>query len=209
MTISNATIESPLIDHGEMLDYGSTTDQSSSSSHSELTTTSPENKSALLDRGLIMIYLNDACLAFLDMGHFVLLPLFYSTSIPLGGLGLDPYRIGILLGTSGVFNAIMQARLLGVLIRKFGARKVYITSFPGLTVCVTLYPIMKQLVQHFERVNYLVIICMVVQLSFYALSFSSYGTYLYFSLAQVTSPNLILKVLCKLSWHSMYPVVDM
>ena len=211
MTIPDATIESPLINHGERLDYGSTTDQvqSSSSSHSEHTTTTSENKRVLLDPGLIMIYINFTCLAFLDMGHFVLLPLFYSTSIPLGGLGLDPYRIGIMLGTFGFCNAIVQARLLGVVIRKFGARKVYITSFPGLTVCVTLYPIMKHLVRRFESVNYLIIICIVVQLSFQTFIFSSYGTYLFFSLAQVTSSNLIMKVLCKLSWHSMYPVVDM
>jgi len=123
-----------------------------------------------------MIYLNYVSLAFLDMSHFVLLPLFYSTSIPLSGLGLDPYRIGITLGSFGFTNAIVQARLLGPLIRKFGARKMYIISFPGLLVCVTMYPIMRHFVQHFGRVNNVIIICMIIQLSFQMLIFSSYGS---------------------------------
>ncbi|KAF8813375.1 major facilitator superfamily multidrug-resistance, DHA1 sub-family [Phlegmacium glaucopus] len=174
----DATIESPLINHGERLDYGTTTDQvqSSTSSPSETSTTSPENKPALLNRGLIMIYLNIVSLAFIDMGHFVLLPLFYSTSIQLGGLGLDPYLIGITLGSFGCVNAVVQARLLGPLIRKFGARKMYITCFPGLLVCITLYPIMRHFIHHFGRVNNVIIICMIIQLSFQMLVFASYGS---------------------------------
>jgi hypothetical protein len=125
-----------------------------------------------------MIYLNYVSLSFLDMGHFVLLPLFYSTSIPSGGLGLDPYKIGIALGTIGFVNAIVQARFLGPLIRKFGARKFYIICFPGLFGCYTLYPIMRYFTQRFGRVNNLVIVFMIVQLSFQMLVSASYGIYL-------------------------------
>ena len=126
-----------------------------------------------------MIYLNFASLSFLDMGHSALLPLFYSTSIPSGGLGLDPYKIGITLGSFGCINAIVQARFLGSSIRKFGARKLYILSFPGLFACVTLYPIIRYLAQRFEGVNNVVIVCMIIQLSFQMTIFTSYGTYLY------------------------------
>ena len=172
------TVNTPLINHGESLDYGTTTVQIQSSP-SESTTTS-QDKPPLFNRGLIFIYLNFASLSFLDMGYFALLPLFYSTPIPLGGVGLDPYKIGIALGSFGCFNAIVQARFLGPSIRKFGARKVYIFSFPGLFGCVSLYPIIRYFAQRFGRVNNLVIVCMIVQLSFQMLIFSSYGTYLYF-----------------------------
>ena len=167
-------METPLINHGESLDYGTTTVQGQSS-----TTSSPKDKPALFNRGLIMIYLNFASLSFLDMGYSALLPLFYSTSIPLGGLGLDPYNIGITLGTFGCVNAMVQARFLGPSIRKFGARKMYILSFPGLFACVTLYPVIRHFAQRFGKVNNLVIVCMMVQLSFQMLIFVSYGTYLY------------------------------
>ena len=153
-----------------------------------------------------MIYLNYASLSFLEMGYGSLLPLFYSTSIPLGGVGLDPYMIGITLGTFGGVNAIVQAIFLGPLIRRFGARKMYILSFPGLFACVSLYPIIRYFAQRFGTVNNVVIICMIAQLSFQMLLFVSYGTYLLFFVG--SSSNLISKVLCKLSWRSMYLKVD-
>ena len=173
--IHDGTIETPLMDHGERLDYGTTTVQSSPS---EFTMTNPDNK-PLLDRKLMMIYLNLVSLSFLDMSHFVLLPLFYSTSIPLGGLGLDPLRIGIVLGSFGFVNAFVQAKFLGPLIRKFGARKMYIMCFPGLLAGITLYPIMRHFAQLYGRVNYVVIICIIVQRSFQVFTFASYGTFLY------------------------------
>ena len=178
--MADETIETPLINHGEGLDYGTTTLRVQSSSSSlESTSTTLEDKPPLLNRGLIMIYLNFVTLAFLDMGHFVLLPLFYSTSIPLGGLGLDPYKIGISLGTFGFVNAIVQATFLGPLIRKFGARKVYIICFPGLLGCFALYPILTHFTQRFGKVNSIVVVCMIIQLSFQMFIFASYGIYLF------------------------------
>ena len=170
------TLETPLINHEERFDYGTITPQPSPS---ESTTTIPENKPTLFNRGLIIIYFNYACLSFLDMSHVVLLPLLYSTSISSGGPDLDPFNIGIALGSFGCVNAILQLRFLGPFIRKFGARKVYITSFPCFFVCLALYPIMRYLIQHFGRVNYLVIVCMIAQLGFRMSISSSYGTYLY------------------------------
>jgi hypothetical protein len=171
---TTASVKTPLINHGENLDYGTTTVQGQSSP-SEFTITSPKDKPALFNRGLIIIYLNYASLSFLEMGYGSLLPLFYSTSIPLGGVGLDPYMIGITMGSFGGVNAIVQAIILGPLIRKFGARKMYIISFPGLFACVTLYPIIRYFAQRFGRVNNLVIVCMIVQLSFQMFIFVSYG----------------------------------
>jgi hypothetical protein len=158
----DSTAKTSLINHGERLDYGAadTTEQhqSSSSSNSHYDSSRPESDaSSFLTRGLLFIYLNNAVLSFLDMGNFVLLPLFYSTSITLGGLGLNPFTIGFTIGTFGFFNAMIQAKLLGPLIRKYGARKVYIASCPGLFICFTLYPVMRFLVQLSGRVDGFVI----------------------------------------------------
>ena len=111
------------------------------------------------------------------MAHFVLLPLFYSTSIPLGGLGLNPFIIGITFGTFGCINAVIQAKLLGPLIRRYGARKMYIVSCPCLFVCFTLYPVMRFLTQLSGRVDGFVIACMIIQMSFYMCIYCTYGTY--------------------------------
>ena len=202
------TVKTPLINHGESLDYGTTTVEVRSSPSGSTITNCSKDKSVLFNRGLILIYLNYAALSFLDMGYGALLPLFYSTSIPLGGVGLDPYKIGITLGSFGCVNAIVQARFLGPSIRKFGARKLYILSFPGLFACVTLYPIIRYFAQHFGRVNNLVVVCMVVQLSFQMLIFTSYGIYLHSRWFKSVALIFISKVLCKSSWHSMYLEAD-
>ena len=138
-----------------------------------------------------MIYLNFATLSFLSMGYSALQPLFYSTSIPLGGVGLDPYMIGIIMGSFGCANAILQARFLGPSIRRFGARKLYILSFPGLFAGVALFPIIKYFAQRFGRVNYPVVVCMIVQLSFRMLSSTTFGILPAFMLVQVTSSNYL------------------
>ncbi|KAF8813374.1 major facilitator superfamily multidrug-resistance, DHA1 sub-family [Phlegmacium glaucopus] len=176
--IPNATAKTSLINHGERLDYGTTdaTERSQSSSSSNSSSGLESNTSSFLTRGLLLIYLNYAALSFLDMGHFVLLPLFYSTSIPLGGLGLDPFRIGVTLGTFGCINAVIQANALGPLIRKYGARKMYIVSFPGLIACFALYPIMRHFAQTAGRVDGFVVACMMIQLSCYICIYIAYGS---------------------------------
>ena len=183
MVNPDATAKTSLINHGERFDYGATDTteqhQSSSSSNSEYDFSSrPEgHASSFLSRGLLFVYLNYAALSFLDMGFFVLLPLFYSTSIPLGGLGLDPFTIGVTFGTFGCINAVIQAKLLGPLIRKYGARKMYMLSCPGLFACFTLYPVMRFFAQRSGRVDGFVIACMMIQLGFNICTYFCYGTH--------------------------------
>ena len=181
-----STAKSSLINHGERLDYGATDateqQQSSSSSNSEYDSSGRESRaSSFLTRELLFIYLNYAALSFLDMGYYVLIPLFYSTSISLGGLGLNPLIIGITLGTFGCINAVIQAKLLGPLIRKYGARKMYIVSCPSLFVCLTLYPIMRFLAQLSGRVDGFVVACMMIQMGFYMGIYCAYGTYSFYT----------------------------
>ena len=191
MITSDATAKTSLINHGGRLDYGATDatelHQSPSSSSSEYDSLRPEGPaSSFLTRELLFIYLNYTALSFLDMGYFALLPLFYSTSISLGGLGLDPFIIGITFGTFGCINAVIQAKLLGPLIRKYGARKMYIVSCPSLFVCFTLYPVMRFLAQLSGRVDGFVIACMMIQMGFYMCIYSTYGIYLLYVGTQST-----------------------
>ena len=64
--------------------------------------------------------------AVIDMGVKVLLPLMFSTSIELGGLGFDPYHIGVIMSVWGIINAIFMITVFGRAIRKFGPRTVHI-----------------------------------------------------------------------------------
>ena len=177
MITPNATAKTSLIDHGESLDYGAThIAEYPQSPNSECDSAKLERHTPhFLTRGLLVIYLNLAALSFLEMGHCVLLPLFYSTSIPSGGLGLDPFKIGMTFGAFGCVRAVIQATVVGPLIRKYGARKMYIVSFPGFFACFTLYPIMRYFAQLSGRVDGIVIVCMIIQLIFDMCVYAAYG----------------------------------
>lgn len=184
--------ETRLLHHGEPPIYGAVEDLTTSvlstsssessgslESPSEGQITFPERAKPVFrhvfTRGLLSSLLNNALLAFLDMAHNTLLPLMYSTSIPLGGLGLDPFQIGLVLGGFGCVNAIGQAKFLGRLIRKYGARKVYIISFSCIVICFLMYPIMSFFAKRAGRVDGIVYTCMAIQLCFQAGIYSAYG----------------------------------
>ena len=68
-------------------------------------------------------------LAFTDMSYMALLPLIYSTFIPLGGLGFSPYQIGLIMGTFGLFNGIWNWAVLTRFLKKAGPRKTLIVCY--------------------------------------------------------------------------------
>ncbi|TFK27809.1 MFS general substrate transporter [Coprinopsis marcescibilis] len=96
--------------------------------------------SDLLVRDLVFTLINYAFLAFLDMANFALMPLIYSTPIEYGGLGMDPYTIGVILGCLGFANGVLQTMFLGPLIRRFGPSKVYITCFRAYLLAFCAFP---------------------------------------------------------------------
>ena len=71
---------------------------------------------------------NQVFLTFLDMCHTVLLPLMYSTSIPLGGLGLDPFHIGA-LGIFGCVNSLIQMKYMPFYLKIWRETGIYICNF--------------------------------------------------------------------------------
>ncbi|KAG1791787.1 uncharacterized protein BJ212DRAFT_1240099, partial [Suillus subaureus] len=51
---------------------------------------------------------NYAALSFLDIAFRAVQPVFFATPLELGGLGLDPPRIGNILAIYGVINGLFQ-----------------------------------------------------------------------------------------------------
>ncbi|KAF7762283.1 hypothetical protein Agabi119p4_8876 [Agaricus bisporus var. burnettii] len=108
-----------LLDYDESTDYGTTKNpmHSPSSSVSER----PTLRSMLTSKLTQVIIINYLFLSFTEMAYTVLVPLVYSTRIEFGGLGFNPYQIGMIMGIWGFINAFIQLYLLGALIRKYGA----------------------------------------------------------------------------------------
>ncbi|KAG6841116.1 hypothetical protein C0991_001685 [Blastosporella zonata] len=130
---------------------------------------------ALFVPRVMLTLLVHAFLAFSDMSTQVLLPLVYSTSISLGGLGFEPYRIGTIMGTWGLINATFQLTCLGWLLNKFGARKIQ--NFAHFSFCVVLafYPILSYFARRAGGADGFVWAIIAVQLTFALSNSAAYG----------------------------------
>jgi MFS family permease len=140
---------------------------------------------------------NYAFLAFDDMCVQVLLPLVFSTSIPLGGLGFDHYRIGTIVGAWGFTNAFVQGFLLGPIVRRFGARKPFIASQMSYAVVIGLYPPLTYFSQRAGRADAKVLVVMVVQLILQMSGSLGYGASLRSSLSSINLIPVIFQALVR------------
>ncbi|KAJ7888283.1 major facilitator superfamily domain-containing protein [Mycena leptocephala] len=119
----------------------------------------------LFTRDVRIALLNHALLCFCDMAYDSLIPLVYSTPIAIGGLGLKPHNIGLIMGLCGFSNAVVQAAVGGRVIRHFGPRRVFNAAFCALACVFSLYPLLSVLARRAGRVDGAVVAVLVCQLS--------------------------------------------
>jgi len=108
--------------------------------------------------------LNHAFLAFTDMSYGVLIPLVYSTSIPVGGLGFSPYQLGITMGVYGFGGGVLNILVLKHILKKLGPRRTYILSYSTLFISFTMFWVLREAAAYYGRVNGVVWALIVVQL---------------------------------------------
>ena len=82
----------------------------------------------LLVYPVILSISNYVVLAFLNISLSALLPLFLAMPLEIGGLDLDPPKIGYIIGLNGIGYAILQALCFAPIVRYFGERKVFIMA---------------------------------------------------------------------------------
>jgi len=136
----------------------------------------PPPFSALLVPQVLLPQVVYMVLAFVDMSSQVLLPLVYSTSIPIGGLGLDPYQIGVILSVFGFFNAIVQLFFLGRLVRTFGPKSICLAALVSYLGNIGLYPLLIFFARQAGRVDGKVWAVIVAQLMFRLTNGMAYGS---------------------------------
>lgn len=100
----------------------------------------------------------------------------YSTSVHVGGLGLRPHDIGMVMGTWGAFNAVFQVLFFSKIMRWLGPRKMYIVCFSALLVTFSAFPILNMLAETTGSTNAMVWITVCFQMAFYTAVFMGYGT---------------------------------
>ena len=94
---------------------------------------------------MLITVANYSALAFGEISLWAVLPLFYSTPIELGGLGLDPSSIGFLLGAFGLSNGLFQFFYFAKLVKKWGAKNLFITGISAFIPIYLLFPVINLL----------------------------------------------------------------
>jgi hypothetical protein len=120
---------------------------------------------------------NYGTLALVEIGVFVLLPLFYSSPIEIGGLGFPPPIIGTFLAIFGIVDGTVQALFAAKIIQRIGAKAVFCSAVLCFYPLIILFPIMSAVVIAQAKVGPAIWILLVVQLIFMVLMDLAYSTY--------------------------------
>ncbi|KAI0324655.1 MFS general substrate transporter [Cubamyces sp. BRFM 1775] len=119
--------------------------------------------------------LNYGFLALTDQSVIVLVPLMYSTSIDLGGLGFSSFTIGVIQGVGGCVGGAIQIFTFPYMLRRFGAKRLYGCSFAMYFVVYALFPLLSFVVKREGKVGRTAWALVVLQWVAYVGTFMTWG----------------------------------
>lgn len=99
----------------------------------------------LLTPRVLIAALNYACLALVDICTRAIQPVFFSTPVKLGGLGLPPHHIGKILSIYGILNGFLQIFYFAKTQARFGAKNVYLAGVASSLLVFISFPIINYL----------------------------------------------------------------
>ena len=105
----------------------------------------PTSLRNLLTRDVIVASASYSFLAVVDISFRTLLPVFLSTPVAVGGLGLDPPAIGTIMSVSGILSGIFTVFLFSPMTDYFGVKRVYLIGAIAAVPCFALFPVMNYL----------------------------------------------------------------
>jgi MFS family permease len=97
---------------------------------------------------VVTAVVNYSLLALLDIALRALQPLFYTISIPLGGLGFSPPIVGLCLGAFGLFSGLYQAFIFTPIYNRFGTKNIFVTAMLTFVPMFALFPLMNLSARH-------------------------------------------------------------
>ena len=100
---------------------------------------------AILTGPVVLSISNYLWLSFLDIALRALQPLFFATPISLGGLGMSPATIGLCLGILGPLDGVVQGLLFAKILRRFGLKRLFVTSFVCFIPLTIAFPVISHL----------------------------------------------------------------
>ena len=102
----------------------------------------------LLTREVLVASANYALLALVEISFRTMQPLFLSTPIAVGGLGLDPPIIGAVMSAYGILNGVFTVCFFSRLTDYFGAKRVYVMGISASAPCFLLFPVINHLARN-------------------------------------------------------------
>lgn len=100
---------------------------------------------SLLTRDVVVAAGNYASLSLVDIAFRAIHPVFLSTPIALGGLGLAPPTIGNLLSIYGVLNGVIQVFCFAQLNDRFGSKRVFMCGIASAVPLFAAFPLVNWL----------------------------------------------------------------
>ena len=99
-------------------------------------------------RDVLVASANSAILALVDISFRALQPVFLSTLVALGGLGLDPPAIGTVMSFGGIIDGVFLVFFFPPMTKYFGAKRVYMMGITAAVPCFTLFPVINYLARN-------------------------------------------------------------
>ena len=132
-------------------------------------------RSLLIPRILIAAG-NYASLSLVDIAMKAIQPVFLSTPILLGGLGLQPSSIGTLLSFQGMLNGIFSIFFFAKIHNRWGAKKTFIAGVASAIPATIMFPVANALArsQGYSVVVWMAIGIQIIAGILHNLSFGQY-----------------------------------
>ena len=99
----------------------------------------------LLSRDVVVACVNYSFLVLVDISFRTLQPIFLSTPIAVGGLGLDPPAIGTVMSFTGSMSGMFTVLFFPWMVDRLGVKLVYMIGITAAVPCFSLFPIMNYL----------------------------------------------------------------
>jgi hypothetical protein len=90
---------------------------------------------------VLLTIANYGSLSFLETANYMVLPLVYTASVRLGGLGLDPALMGTCMAVWGILKSLLQFTSFHRILNFLGLRRTFIVLLSGLIPSFLLFPI--------------------------------------------------------------------
>ncbi len=103
----------------------------------------------LMTRKVLLSVNNYAALSLVEISYRAIQPLFFSTPISSGGLGLDPPSIGKILACLGILNGIFQVTCFARAHAICGTKRLFVGGLCCAVPIFALFPVMNAMARSY------------------------------------------------------------